>query len=65
MHLHRLIERKIYIAFLFFFLLIEVVYKLTEVGELDQSKVGLALVNVIDTATQHLIDCSLLCFECE
>ena len=65
MHLHRLIERKIYIAFLFFFLLIEVVYKLTEVGELDQSKVGLALVNVIDTATQHLIGCSLLCFECE
>jgi hypothetical protein len=65
MHLHRLIERKIYIAFLFFFLLVEVVYKLTEVGELDQSKVGLALVNVIDTATQHLIGCSLLCFECE
>ena len=65
MHLHRLIERKFLIAFLFFFLLIEVVYKLTEVGELDQSKVGLALVNVIDTATQHLIGCSLLCFECE
>ena len=65
MHLHRLIERKVLIAFLFFFWLVVVVYQLAEVGELDQSKVRLALVNVIDTATQHLIGCSLLCFECE